>query len=78
MRELQAEYHIVTQEKLVVGAIIKTELGEEDGLVLKAGVATRTKMLVIVGIDAERGLCYGSLLINTRRRKVRRKRWVVS
>ena len=66
LRKLQAEYHIVTQEKLVVGAIVRTELGEEDGLVLKSGATSRTKMLVIVGVDAERGLCYGSLLINTR------------
>ena len=56
LRELQAEYHIVTQEKLVVGAIIRTELGEEDGLVLKSGATSRTKMLVIVGVD-QRGDC---------------------
>ena len=32
LRLLQQEYHTVTEEKLKVGALIETVLGEDDGL----------------------------------------------
>ena len=65
IEELQEEYRIVTPEKLEVGALIETVLGEDDGLVLKNGRQSKPKKLIIIGVDKEAGTCYGSVLVNT-------------
>ena len=65
LEELQADYRTVTLEKLEVGALIETALGEDDGLVLKNGRQSKPKKLIIVGVDKETGTCYGSVLVNT-------------
>lgn len=69
LRDLQsaylAEQRKVTEERLVVGALIRTILSVEDGLVFKNGRLEKPKRLVIIGIDKENGLCYGSVLVNT-------------
>ena len=64
-RELQEESRVVTDEKIAVGALIIMSLTREEGLVLKPGKTERRKRLIIIGVDKERGLCYGSLLVNT-------------
>ena len=64
IEELQAEYSTVTPEKLEVGALIETILGEDDGLVLN-GRQSKPKKLIIIGVDKEAGTCYGSVLVNT-------------
>ena len=65
IEELQEEYRTVTPEKLEVGALIETILGEDDGLVIKNGRQSKPKKLIIVGVDKEAGTCYGSVLVNT-------------
>lgn len=55
----------VTAEKLEVGALILTILYEEDGLVFKDGRTKKPKRLIIIGIDKDNGVCYGSVLVNT-------------
>lgn len=65
IEELQEEYRTVTPEKLEVGALIETILGEDDGLVFKNGRQSKPKKLIIVGVDKEAGTCYGSVLVNT-------------
>ena len=65
LEELQAEYSTVTPEKLLVGALIETILGEDDGLVLKNGRQSKPKKLIIIGVDKKAGTCYGSVLVNT-------------
>lgn len=69
LRELQSAYladqHKVTEERLEIGALIRTVLSEEDGLVFKNGRTEKPKRLVIIGIDKENGVCYGSVLVNT-------------
>lgn len=64
-RELQKEFQKVTEDKLSVGALIITHLSREEGLKLKAGKKDRKKRLIIVGIDRDRKMCYGSILVNT-------------
>lgn len=69
LRELQAavqaERQKVTQERLEIGALIRTVLSEEDGLVFKDGRKEKPKKLVIIGVDKENEVCYGSVLVNT-------------
>lgn len=69
LRELQKAYldkvREVTEEKIETGALIITELSEEDGLVFKNGRKNKPKRLVIIGTDKLRQLCYGSVLVNT-------------
>ena len=65
IEELQEEYRTVTPEKLEVGALIETVLGEDDGLVFKNGRHLKPKKLIVIGVDKETGTCYGSVLVNT-------------
>lgn len=65
LRELQAEYHTVTEEKLIVGALVETVLSEEDGLVFKDNRTSKPKKIIIVGTDRECAICFGSILVNT-------------
>lgn len=69
LRKLQkaylAEARAVTDLRLHVGALIRTILSEDDGLRL-VGRKEKPKRLVIIGIDKTNGLCYGSILVNTR------------
>lgn len=69
LRELQsaylAEQRKVTEERLEIGALIRTVLSEEDGLVFKNGRTEKPKRLVIIGVDKENGVCFGSVLVNT-------------
>lgn len=64
-RALQKEFQKVTEDKLSVGALIITPLSREEGLKLKSGKDSRNKRLVIIGVDRENRLCYGSVLVNT-------------
>lgn len=64
-RELQIEFQKVTEDKLSVGALIITHLSREEGLKLKAGKKDRKKRLILVGVDRDRQMCYGSILVNT-------------
>ena len=65
LRQLQEEYHVVTLEKITIGALIEANLGEEDGLVLKNGRNSRLKKIIIIGFDKTFALCFGSILINS-------------
>ena len=70
LRELQAEYlrqqRQVTDERIAVGALIRTMLSESDGLVFKNGRTEKPKRLVVIGVDHEQALCFGSVLVNTK------------
>ena len=70
LRELQAEYlcqqRQVTDERIAVGALIRTILSEADGLVFKNGRNEKPKRLVVIGVDHEQALCFGSVLVNTK------------
>ena len=66
LRELQAEYSVVTEEKLSVGALIQLSLTEDDGLVLKNGRPSRSKKIIIIGEDKVAKVYYGAVLINSK------------
>ena len=70
LRELQAEYlrqqRQVTDERIAVGALIRTMLSETDGLVFQNGRTEKPKRLVVIGVDHEQALCFGSVLVNTK------------
>ncbi len=70
LRALQAEYQRqhreVTDERIDVGALIRTVLSESDGLTFKNGRTEKPKRLVVIGIDREEALCFGSVLVNTK------------
>ena len=70
LRELQTEYlrqqRQVTDERIAVGALIRTMLSETDGLVFKNGRTEKPKRLVVIGVDHEQALCFGSVLVNTK------------
>lgn len=61
----KAESRKVTAERLEVGALILTILSSDDGLVFKDGRTEKPKRLVIIGVDKDNGVCYGSVLVNT-------------
>lgn len=61
----KAEQHKVTVERLEIGSLILTVLSGEDGLVLKDGRSEKPKRLIIVGVDKDNRVCYGSVLVNT-------------
>ena len=69
LREMQeafkAEQRKVTVERLEVGALILTVLSGEDGLVFKDGRTEKPKRLIIIGVDKDNEVCYGSVLVNT-------------
>lgn len=69
LRQLQQAYlgelRKVTEEKLEVGSLIRTVISVEEGLVFKNGRKQKPKRLVIIGVDLERQVCYGSVLVNT-------------
>lgn len=69
LREIQeafrAEQRRVTPQRLEAGALILTVLSEEDGLIFKNGRTEKPKRLVIIGVDKDNGICYGSVLVNT-------------
>ena len=70
LRELQKQYRDesrkVTEDKLTIGALVRTELSAEDGLVFKNGRSSKPKRLVVIGVDKEKALCFGSVLVNTK------------
>ena len=70
LRELQAEYlrqqREVTEERIKIGALIRTILSENDGLTFKNGRKEKPKRLVVIGVDRETALCFGSVLVNTK------------
>ena len=41
-------------------------LSETDGLVFKNGRTEKPKRLVVIGLDHEQALCFGSVLVNTK------------
>lgn len=69
LRELQAEYlrqqWEVTDERIAIGALIRTVLSEADGLTFKNGRKEKPKRLIVIGVDRESALCFGSVLVNT-------------
>lgn len=71
LREIQAEYRRqqreVTDERITVGALIRTILFESDGLIFKDGRKEKPKRLVVIGVDSEKTLCFGSVLVNTKK-----------
>ena len=70
LRELQEEYERqqreVTDERIAVGALIRTILSEADGLTFKDGRKEKPKRLIIIGVDHNTALCFGSVLVNTK------------
>ncbi len=70
LRELQAEYlreqREVTDERIKIGALIRTILSESDGLTFKNGRKEKPKRLVVIGVDYDHALCFGSVLVNTK------------
>lgn len=69
LRELQADYikrlREVTPDKIQVGALIRTVLSVEEGLNLKDGRREKPKKLIVIGVDKDKAMCYGSVLINS-------------
>jgi len=69
LRELQAEYlrqqRAVTDERITIGALIRTILSEAEGLTFKDGRKEKPKRLVVIGVDRDSALCFGSVLVNT-------------
>ena len=67
LRELQKAYldnlRQVTEEKLEIGSLIRTIISVDEGLVFKDGRKQKPKKLVILGVDSERQICYGSVLV---------------
>ena len=70
LRQLQQEYldnlRKVTEEKLEIGTLIRTVISIDEGLVFKDGRKQKPKKMVIIGVDSERQICYGSVLVNTK------------
>ena len=70
LRELQEEYkrqqREVTDERIAVGALIRAILSEADGLTFKDGRKEKPKRLIIIGVDHNTALCFGSVLVNTK------------
>lgn len=70
LRALQAEYQRqqreVTDERIAVGALIRTVLSGADGLTFKDGRKEKPKRLVVIGVDRQTALCFGSVLVNTK------------
>ena len=70
LRELQDAYRQqqreVTDERIAVGALIRMVLSEVDGLTFKDGRKEKPKRLVVIGVDRENALCFGSVLVNTK------------
>ena len=70
LRELQAEYlrqqRQVTDDRIAIGALIRTTLSETDGLTFKDGRTEKPKRLVVIGVDHDQALCFGSVLVNTK------------
>lgn len=70
LRQLQQEYldnlRKVTEEKLNIGSLIRTVISIDEGLVFKDARKQKPKKMVIIGVDSERQICYGSVLVNTR------------
>lgn len=69
LRELQTEYlhqqREVTDERIAIGALIRTVLSEADGLTFKNGRKEKPKRLIVIGVDRANALCFGSVLVNT-------------
>ncbi len=69
LRQLQADYlaneRKVTLEKLCKGALIRTILSDEEGLVFNDGRTEKPKRLIVIGIDKSNAICFGSILVNT-------------
>ena len=70
LRQLQQEYldnlRKVTEEKLEIGTLIRTVISIDEGLVFKDGRKQKPKKMVIIGVDSERQIWYGSVLVNTK------------
>lgn len=70
LSELQAEYlrqqREVTDERITIGALIRTVLSEADGLTFNNGRKEKPKRLIVIGVDRESALCFGSVLVNTK------------
>ena len=70
LRKLQADYkrqqREVTDERIAIGALIRTVLFEADGLTFKNGRKEKPKRLVVIGVDRENAFCFGSVLVNTK------------
>ena len=70
LRELQKAYidklRQVTEDKLEIGSLIRTIISIDEGLVFKDGRKQKPKKLVIIGVDKEKRICYGSVLVNTK------------
>lgn len=69
LRELQQSYlhneRMVTEDKVIPGALILTTLSTDDGLVLSHRTS-KPKRLIIIGVDKHSDICYGSVLVNTK------------
>jgi hypothetical protein len=55
---------ILKDASFLTGKVLKMNLTEEDGIVLKDGAEGRNKYFVVVGCDVDNGLV-GSLLVNS-------------
>ena len=71
LRELQKAYldnlRQVTEEKLEIGSLIRTIISVDEGLVFKDGRKQKPKKLVIIGVDKLKKVCYGFVLVNTKK-----------
>lgn len=70
LRKLQEVYlqklRQVTEDKLEIGALVRTIISIEEGLVFKDGRKQKPKRIVIIGVDKLKKVCYGSVLVNTK------------
>lgn len=70
LREKQAAYiakeRQVTKEKLTIGALVRTTLSNDDGLILTDGRKEKPKKLIVIGYDKDKDTIYGSVLVNSK------------
>ena len=65
LRQLQADYMTeqrrVTDDRIAIGALIRTVLSETEGLTFKNGRTEKPKRLVVIGVDRDEALCFGEV-----------------
>jgi hypothetical protein len=54
----------ITDASFAPGKVLRMDLTEEDGLILKNGAKDRAKFFIVIGQDIDQGIV-GSLLINS-------------
>lgn len=70
LRKLQETYlqklRQVTEDKLEIRSLVRAIISIEEGLVFKDGRKQKPKRIVVIGVDKQKKVCYGSVLVNTK------------